>query len=109
MTIGLTLKLLRTASNLTQSFLAKDLKVTANYLSLLEKGRKEPSLAFLKRFSKRLDAPLGYLLWLALQDERSNEELDLKQKMDELLVNIIREKGKNSLISVKSDEDKAAS
>lgn len=97
MTIGLTLKLLRTASSLTQSSLAKDLKVTANYLSLLEKGRKEPSLSLLKRFSKRFDVPLGYLLWLALEDGQSNEELDLKQKMDELLVNIIREKGKNSL------------
>ena len=109
MTIGSTLKLLRTASNLTQTTLAKDLNVTANYLSLVENGRKEPSLKFLKRLSKRLDAPLGYLLWLALQDERSHEELDLKRKMDELLVNIIREKGINSRISVTRDEDKAES
>jgi len=99
MALGLTLKLLRTASNLTQNSLAKDLGVSANYLSLLENERKEPSLSFLKRFSKRFDVPLGYLLWLALQDEQSNEELDLKHKMDELLVNIIREKGKNSLKS----------
>lgn len=109
MTIGLTLKLLRTASNLTQNSLAKDLKVTANYLSLVENGRKEPSLTLLKKFSKRLDAPLGYLLWLALQEERSHEELDLKQKMDELLVNIIRRKGGNLQISVRRDEDKATS
>jgi transcriptional regulator with XRE-family HTH domain len=94
MSIGSTLKLLRIASKLTQSSLAKDLDITANYLSLVENGRKEPSLTFLKRFSKRLDAPLGYLLWLALEEERSPEESDLKRKMDELLVNIIRAKGK---------------
>ena len=106
MTIGSTLKLLRTASNLTQSSLAKDLNVTANYLSLLENGRKEPSLTFLKRFSKKLDAPLGYFLWLALEENRSQEEFDLKHKMDELLVTIIREKGKNSQVTKNGDEEK---
>lgn len=95
MTIGSTLKLLRTASDLTQISLAKDLNVTANYLSLVENGRKEPSLTFLKKFSKTLDAPLGYLLWIALEDKSLPEELDVKQKMDELLVNIIREKAKS--------------
>ena len=106
MTIGSTLKLLRTASNLTQSSLAKDLNVTANYLSLVENGRKEPSLTFLKRFSKKLDAPLGYFLWLALEENRSQEEFDLKRKMNELLVTIIREKGKNSQVTKNGDEEK---
>jgi len=106
MTIGSTLKLLRTASNLTQISLAKDLNVTANYLSLIENGRKEPSLTFLKRFSKKLDAPLGYFLWLALEENRSQEEFDLKRKMDELLVTIIREKGKNSQVTKNGDEEK---
>ena len=106
MTIGSTLKLLRTASNLTQSSLAKDLNVTANYLSLVENGRKEPSLTLLKRFSKKLDAPLGYFLWLALEENRSQEEFDLKRKMDELLVTIIREKGKNSQVTKNGDEEK---
>ena len=106
MTIGSTLKLLRTASNLTQSSLAKDLNVTANYLSLVENGRKEPSLTLLKRFSKKLDAPLGYFLWLALEENKSREEFDLKRKMDELLVTIIREKGKNSQVTRNGDEKK---
>ncbi len=106
MSIGSTLKLLRTASNLTQSSLAKDLNVTANYLSLVENGRKEPSLTLLKRFSKKLDAPLGYFLWLALEENRSQEKFDLKRKMDELLVTIIREKGKNSQITKNGDEEK---
>ena len=106
MTIGSTLKLLRTASNLTQSSLAKDLKVTASYLSLIENGRKEPSLTFLKRFAKKLDTPLGYFIWLALEESRSQEELDLKRKMNELLISIIREKGKNLQITKNGDEEK---
>ena len=106
MTIGSTLKLLRTASNVTQSSLAKDLNVTANYLSLVENGRKEPSLTLLKRFSKKLDAPLGYFLWLALEENRSQEEIDLKRKMNELLINIIREKGEKTQTDQDGDEKK---
>ena len=106
MIVGSTLKLLRTASNLTQGFLAKELKVTANYLSLIENGRREPSLTFLKRFAKTLDIPLGYFLWLALEENKSREEFDLKRKMDELLVTIIREKGKNSQVTKNGDEKK---
>ena len=106
MSIGLTLKLLRTASNLTQSSLAKDLNVTANYLSLVENGRKEPSLTFLKKFSKRLDSPLGYFLWLALEENESTEELSLKRKMDELLVNLMRQKGNNTPIMQNDNEEK---
>lgn len=107
MTVGSTLKLLRTASNLTQRSLAEDLNVTANYLSLIENGRKEPSLTFLKKFSKRLEAPLGYLLWLALEEGKSPEERNLKSKMGELLVNIIRVKGDNSRINKDRDEEEA--
>lgn len=106
MSIGSTLKLLRTASNLTQSSLAKDLNVTANYLSLVENGRKEPSLTFLKKFSNTLDAPLGYFLWLALEENESTEELSLKRKMDELLVNLIRQKGNNAPITKNDNEEK---
>ena len=101
MDIGPTLKVLRVASDLRQGKLAKDLDITANYLSLVENGKKEPSLTFLKKFSKRLEVPLGYLLWLALEDENSPDESDLKKMMDELLINILRQKRKNEKNSPK--------
>jgi len=99
MSIGSTLKLLRIASDLKQSSLAKDLNVTANYLSLVENGKKEPSLTFLKKFSQRLNTPLGYFLWIALEDISLPEELNLKDKMDRLLVNILQQKRKESFTS----------
>ena len=92
MNIGSTLKLLRTASNLKQSSLANELDVTPNYLSLVENEKREPSLTFLKKFSKKLDVPLGYLLWLALEDFTLPEELTLKKNMNTLLTTILREK-----------------
>ena len=99
MSIGSTLKLLRVASDLKQSSLAKDLDVTANYLSLVENGKKEPSLTFLKKFSQRLNIPLGYFLWIALEDISLPEELDLKDKMDRLLVSILQQKRKDGFTS----------
>jgi transcriptional regulator with XRE-family HTH domain len=99
MSIGSTLKLLRIASDLRQSSLAKDLDVTANYLSLVENGKKEPSLTFLKKFSQRLNIPLGYFLWIALEDISLPEELKLKDKMDRLLVSILQQKRKDGFTS----------
>jgi transcriptional regulator with XRE-family HTH domain len=92
--IGSTLRLLRVASSLKQATLAKDLDVTANYLCLVENGRKEPSLTFLKKFSRRLDTPLGYLLWVALEDVNLPTESNVKEKMDQLLVSILEERKK---------------
>jgi transcriptional regulator with XRE-family HTH domain len=92
MNIGTTLRLLRIASDLKQTSVAKDLDITANYLSLVETGKKEPSLTFLKKFSQRFNVPLGYLLWIALGDIKLPAELVLKQKMDRLLINILRHK-----------------
>jgi len=92
---GQTLKMLRVAANLKQGVLAKDLNITPNYLSLIENGKKEPSLTFLKNFSKRMGVSLGYLLWLALEDGNLPEEMELKHKMDNLLVEIMRKKAKD--------------
>lgn len=61
--IGRTLKVLRVSAGLKQMDLAKKIDVSPNYLSLLEAGRKEPSLSLLKRISRALDVPLSFLVW----------------------------------------------
>jgi transcriptional regulator with XRE-family HTH domain len=66
--IGQTLKLLRIRADLQQKDLAAALGVTANYVSLVENGHRDPSLPFLRRFATQLNVPLGYYLWLALDD-----------------------------------------
>ncbi len=90
MTLGQTLKLLRTAANLKQAPLAQDLGVTVNYLSLVENNRREPSLSFLKKFAEQMDVPLGYFLWLALDEKDSPEATELKEKMGNLLSVLVR-------------------
>lgn len=61
MTLGNAIKLIRTARKLTQRKLAKQLEVSANYLSLIESDKRDPSLAFLNRLAAQLGIPLAML------------------------------------------------
>jgi transcriptional regulator with XRE-family HTH domain len=58
-TLGNAIKLIRTARGFSQRGLAKDLKVSANYLSLIEGDKRDPSLAFLKRLAAELRVPVA--------------------------------------------------
>lgn len=58
------IKLIRTASGMKQKDVAAKLGVTSNYISLLEHGKREPSISFLKRLGKLLGVPVGlFFLW----------------------------------------------
>lgn len=64
MTLGNSIKLIRTAREISQRDLARDLKVSANYLSLIESDKREPSLSFLKRLAKELKVPMQlFFMW----------------------------------------------
>lgn len=90
MQIGQTLKVLRTAAQLKQTTLAARLGVTTNYLSLVENDHREPSLSFLKKFAGVLDIPLGYLLWVVLDDRPADDTIAVREQMDELLSTLTR-------------------
>jgi transcriptional regulator with XRE-family HTH domain len=61
MGVGQTIRYLRQSAGLKQSELADRLEVSANYISLVENDRREPSLPFLRRLSEDLGVPLGLL------------------------------------------------
>lgn len=88
--IGKTIKFLRIAKGLKQSDLAERVKVSTNYISLVENDKREPSLSFLKVLASTLDIPVG-LLFLELdmsKKEVSPQERDLLMKMRDLIVQI---------------------
>lgn len=88
--IGKTIKLLRIAKGLKQLEMAEKLQVSANYISLVENDKREPSLSFMKDLSIVLDIPIG-LLFLELdmsKKEVSPQERDLLMKMHDLIVQI---------------------
>lgn len=50
-----------------QRALAKKLSVSANYLSLVENSKREPSISFLRKLARELDVPVGiFLMWQEL-------------------------------------------
>lgn len=64
MTLGNAIKLIRTAKGLKQLALAKKLDVSPNYISLVEKDKREPSLSFLRKLAYELQVPVGlFFLW----------------------------------------------
>ena len=61
--LSTTIRKRREELGLTQEQVAKAAKVTKNYVTMLERGkRKSPSLAILKRIADVLDVPVGRLL-----------------------------------------------
>jgi transcriptional regulator with XRE-family HTH domain len=69
--IGTVIKVLRINEDLTQAAFGEKLGITANYVSLIEKGHREPSLTLLARmadtfkFSKPLEITYVQGAWFA--------------------------------------------
>lgn len=71
MELGRAIKVMRTASGIKQKEIASRTGVTANYVSLVEAGKREPSISFLRQIAKVIGVPVGlFFLW----EESSNEE-----------------------------------
>jgi transcriptional regulator with XRE-family HTH domain len=86
-TLGNAIKLIRTARGRTQRDLAEALQVTANYLSLIEGDKREPSLAFLKRLAIALNVPLAMLFAFQGEAISGANNTDL-EKLREILLTI---------------------
>ncbi len=72
-TIGTVLKVARVTKRWRQKDLAARIGITPNYMSMVENGRREPSITLIKKMSKALNVPLGKLLWIAI-DEPTRDE-----------------------------------
>lgn len=65
--IGNTIRRLRIQKDISQKSLAKLTGLTPSYLSLLERGHREPSLAVIRRIASGLDVPEEVLIWDAVR------------------------------------------
>jgi transcriptional regulator with XRE-family HTH domain len=74
-TLGNAIKVVRTATGMKQREVAAKVGVTANYLSLVEGGKREPSIAFLNRLAKTLGIPVGiFFLWQEMGDNETDSK-----------------------------------
>jgi transcriptional regulator with XRE-family HTH domain len=87
MTIGSAIKLIRTARKMRQRDLALKLRVSPNYLSMLEADRRLPSIGFLRKLASKLHVPAGlFLLWT--ETGKSGLRKKQAEQVRELLVRI---------------------
>lgn len=87
MTLGNAIKLIRTARHLTQRTLAKQLNISANYLSLIESDKRDPSLSFINRLAAELKVPVAMLFLFQGEPIPGVQSEDL-DKLREMLLRI---------------------
>ena len=78
MNIALRLKLFRVAAGLRQREIADTLAVSMNFVSMIERGKRDPTLKYLQQFASATQVPLSVLLWDPSDDpgrEREAQEL----------------------------------
>jgi len=99
MELGKAIKLVRTASGKRQGEVAEKLGVTSNYLSLVENGKREPSVSFLKRLAADLAVPVGFFfLWEEHETGTSKKNVDqLRELLAQLeAMYVFAKRGKNT-------------
>lgn len=67
MDIGRAIRFCRQQKGLTQPQLAERADLSASYLSVLEQGKRDPSLSSLHRIARGLGIPLSVLLFVAAE------------------------------------------
>lgn len=68
MTVGESIRSLRGAAGLMQRELAERVGISASMLSLVEAGKREPTIALLRSIGRALGIPTGVLFAIALDD-----------------------------------------
>ena len=68
MNIGQAIQLARSKRQMTQAMLAKRAGISVSYLSMLERGRRDPPLSTLKQIAAALAMPLEILFFLGAED-----------------------------------------
>jgi transcriptional regulator with XRE-family HTH domain len=99
MELGKAIKLVRTASGRRQGEVAESLGVTSNYLSLVENGKREPSVSFLKRLGANLGVPVGFFfLWEESGTTTTSKNMDqLRDLLAQLeAMYVFAKRGKNT-------------
>ena len=90
MSVGRAIKFARIAAGIKQKDLAERLDVSANYLSLVENDKREPSISFLRDVASEMAIPLG-LLFLDVDSDLSEvspEERALLLRIQDLVFQI---------------------
>ena len=92
MQVGKAIKQARVSKGWTQAALANKAGVSANFISLLEREKRDPSIGLLERIAEALEVPLSLLL---LMSEGGNDVHDspLRSMISQELLRLITSLG----------------
>ncbi len=92
MNISKALKLCRTQKGLTQTRLADLAGISVSYLSLLEKGKRDPNLSTIEDLCLALKVPASIFMFLASDtNELNGISNELAEKLSLTALQLIRE------------------
>ena len=81
MNLGKAVKLCRVKRGLTQSELAQQANISVSYLSLLERGKRDPNISTVEDIASALKVPMSILVFLASDnDELSHISPEVAEK-----------------------------
>ena len=91
--IGKAIKVCRTQKNMKQAELAELANISISYLSLLERGKRDPTLSTIQSIVFALDIPFSILMFLA--DEKTDLakiNLEVAEKLSYIALQVTRKK-----------------
>ncbi len=74
MAVGMGIRFVRIARRLSQRDLAQRAACSANYLSMIETGKKDPSLPLLERIAEVLGVPMSYLFAMGIEEDAGRSD-----------------------------------
>lgn len=90
MNLGKAIKLCRTQRGLNQSELANIAGISVSYLSLLERGKRDPTISTTEGIANALKVPLSILVFLAANNtEKSELGSELCEKLSYVALSLI--------------------
>jgi transcriptional regulator with XRE-family HTH domain len=90
MNIGKAIRLCRTQKEMSLDDLSSKVGISVSYLSLLERGKRDPNFSVLEKISVGLNVPVSILVFLAAKDELNEVSPDLADKLAKLSLNLIQ-------------------
>jgi transcriptional regulator with XRE-family HTH domain len=92
MNLGKAIKLCRVQKNMKQSELSHLANISVSYLSLLERGKRDPNFSTIQDIASALKIPVSILMFLATDSsEFENINQELAEKLSYTALRLIEE------------------
>jgi transcriptional regulator with XRE-family HTH domain len=90
MNLGKAIRLCRTQKDMSLDDLSAKAKISISYLSLLERGKRDPNFSTLESIALGLEIPVSILIFLAKKDELTSISPELADRLANVTLSLIQ-------------------